>query len=78
MFFLEGVQHFSKTLPTGRTGSVPTWQADGKVGSTNWGDAFGDGSEVFLSDVLKKPYKDQVVLSPHVYPPSVGSEKILQ
>ena len=49
----------------------------------NWGDGYATDAAVvatggvqsaapFFETVLTKPYKDRVVLAPHIYPPSIS------
>ena len=49
----------------------------------NWGDGYATDPAVvaaggvqsaapFFDAVLSKPYKDRVVLAPHIYPPSIS------
>ena len=43
-------------------------EGTGSDDSINWGDNFS-GASRFLSTVVHKPYANNVVISPHVYPP---------
>ena len=48
---------------------------DSRTSGINWGDSFaagsspGSGVSRFLSAVLARDYANNVVISPHVYPP---------
>ena len=48
---------------------------DSRTTGINWGDSFamkggpGAGVSRFLSEVVTRPYVNNVVISPHVYPP---------
>jgi hypothetical protein len=57
----------------------------GQLGTVamNWGDGYATDPAVvaaggvqsaapFFDAVLSKPYKDRVVLAPHIYPPSIS------
>ena len=46
----------------------------GRDGSINWGDNFS-GARGFLSDALKRDFVNSIVISPHVYPPSVSQAR---
>ena len=40
--------------------------------SMNWGDDFEPDDGPFFTELRQQPYKDLVVLSPHIYPPSIA------
>jgi hypothetical protein len=48
---------------------------DSRYHGINWGDYFGQhdvGVEAFLDKVIDSHFVDKVVITPHVYPPSVS------
>ncbi len=67
-FFLCCVQGDKKTL-------FFVEGTDSRTTGINWGDSFaakggpGAGVSRFLSEAAARPYANNVVISPHVYPP---------